>query len=206
MFGRRLSGRELCVLSGHRRQQSCFQKVTGKAEENLQLKMDNFFKHLGLVDWPFSSVPRLEHCTFIGDRAVFKKDLEDLIRSLSRRDTSSIHVFWSWFGAGKTHSLYYLAKKAVRISDEPPLSPVSLEPVYTEFPKSARTFVDLYRTFMEALEVNAVTEAFLEVGTGTTGRLVGRDQGDPGGESGYRPGGQTDRNRLPFFRSLPAGD
>ena len=29
------------------------------------------------------------------------------------RDTSSIHVLWSWYGAGKTHSLYYLQNRAL---------------------------------------------------------------------------------------------
>lgn len=137
--------------------------------------MEEFFKHLGLTDWPFAVVPRREHCTFIADRITFKEDIEDLVRSLSRRDTSSIHVLWSWFGAGKTHSLYYLANEANRTSEQPILPPFPLRPVYTEFPKGTRNFVDLYRVFMANLEVNAVVEAFLEVSTSPHGPALQRE-------------------------------
>ena len=125
--------------------------------------MTGIYDHLGLTDWPFSVVPRPEYCTFIAGRPELETDIEDLLRHLSRRDTSSIHVFWSWFGAGKTHTLHYLSNMATTLNNSRP--PVHLLPVYTEFPRSVRGFVDLYRAFMRSLDVFLFSEAFLELGT-----------------------------------------
>ena len=108
-------------------------------------------------------VPRPEHCTFLAGRPELATDIEDLLRNLSRRDTSSIHVFWSWFGAGKTHSLHYLSNMTSSINEANP--PVHLLPVYTEFPRSVKSFVDLYKTFMSSVDILLFSEAFLELGT-----------------------------------------
>jgi hypothetical protein len=72
------------------------------------LGMEYRFRHLGLTRWPFPVVPDLAFSTFMADRKQLKADIDDLLRVLCRRDTSSIHLLWAWFGAGKTHSLYYL--------------------------------------------------------------------------------------------------
>ena len=130
------------------------------------------FEHLGLLRWPFSVVPRREYCTFLAGRKQLKADVDDLLASLSRRDTSSIHLFWAWFGAGKTHTLFYIANKAVDISDQTAAN--IMYTVYSEFPKSARTFVDLYRSFMRELSIETLTSAFLEVSTcPDSDRLIG---------------------------------
>jgi len=73
--------------------------------------MSESYGHLGLRRWPFPVVPQREHCTFIAAREHLRKDVDGLIDTLSRRDTSSIHLFWSWFGAGKTHTLFYVANR-----------------------------------------------------------------------------------------------
>lgn len=125
--------------------------------------MTGLYDHLSLTDWPFSVVPRPKYCTFIAGRPELASDIEELLRNLSRRDTSSIHVFWSWFGAGKTHSLHYLSNMASSINETDP--PVHLRPVYTEFPRSAKGFVDLYKAFTSSIDISIFTEAFLELGT-----------------------------------------
>ena len=102
-----------------------------------------FYQHLHLSQWPFAVVPRPEYCTFIAGRPQLKADIADLLRALSRRDTSSIHVLWSSFGAGKTHSLYYIASEARGACAKPPA--MDMVPIYTEFPEQVRGFVDLYR-------------------------------------------------------------
>lgn len=140
--------------------------------------MDAFLQHLGLTAWPFSVVPRPDHCTFIAGRPTLREDIDSLLRTLSRRDTSSIHVLWSWFGAGKTHSLFYLANQAKLISAG--LTPLPLTAVYTEFPKGLRSFFDLYRSFVASLDLGFVTESFLEIITSRQGdefqqRLQARD-------------------------------
>jgi hypothetical protein len=76
-------------------------------------------------------------------------------------------MLWSWFGAGKTHSLFYLANEAARVSKA--LSPVTLTAVYTEFPKGLRSFTELYRSFASTLDPDAVTNSFLEVATSRDG-------------------------------------
>ena len=125
--------------------------------------MRGTYDHLGLSDWPFSVVPRPELCTFIGGRPQLDLDVNEVLRNLSRRDTSSIHVLWSWFGAGKTHSLYYLAHRANELNGTK--LPVQLHPVYTEFPRSAKNFVDVYRAFASSINPQTFVEAFLELGT-----------------------------------------
>ena len=118
--------------------------------------MQGIHDHLGMSAWPFAVVPRPEHCTFIAGRPNVRKDIDSLVETLARRDTSSIQVLWSWYGAGKTHSLYYLKSLAEKTS-----APIQLFPVYSEFPKGARGFVDLYRAFMAQFDVNVLTNAFL---------------------------------------------
>ncbi len=129
--------------------------------------MDNFYKHLGLTDWPFTVVPRPEHCTFIAGRDLLRDDIASLLRALSRRDTSSIHTFWSSLGAGKTHSLFFLENEAKQLALTS--SPIPPLPIYTEFPKGARSFKELYRAFAATMDINLLVNAFLEVITSPQG-------------------------------------
>jgi hypothetical protein len=125
--------------------------------------MSGIFNHLGLIRWPFTTVPDPQYSTFIADRAQLQTDISALLTSLSRRDVSSIHLFWAWFGAGKTHTLYYLANRAAQITEQPLSN--ALHTVYTEFPKSARGFMDLYRSFAAGLDMDVLIDAYLEVRT-----------------------------------------
>jgi hypothetical protein len=63
--------------------------------------------------------------------------------------------------------LYYLANEAEKLTATSP--PVPLLAVYTEFPKSARSFLDLYRLFASAADVDYLLDAFLEVATSPQG-------------------------------------
>lgn len=121
------------------------------------------FGHLGLTRWPFPVVPERKYCTFLADREQLQSDVEDLLASLSRRDTSSIHLFWAWFGAGKTHTLFYMANRAAEMTSKSIGNVFHI--VYSEFPKAARNFVDLYRSFVMGLDIDTLIEAFLEVST-----------------------------------------
>lgn len=126
--------------------------------------------HLGFAQWPFSIVPRPEHCTFIAGRDHLRRDITRLLQALSRRDTSSIQVLWSWFGAGKTHALYYLDHTARMLNDDS--GNVRLIPAYTEFPKSASGFIDLYRAIVSRVDLEQVVDAYLEVTTARRGESV----------------------------------
>lgn len=125
--------------------------------------MSSYYSHLGLTDWPFSIVPRPEHSTFLAGRDALRTDVSHLLRALSRRDTSSINVLWSWFGAGKTHALLYLASQARTLNGSNPS--VLIEPVYTEIPKSAKSFIDLYRTLASRMDFRRLSDDYLEVTT-----------------------------------------
>ncbi len=109
----------------------------------------------------------------MADRAQLKSDISDLLRILSRRDTSSIHLFWAWFGAGKTHTLYYIANTATRISQQQSSNP--LHTIYSEFPKSAKGFVDLYRSFVEGFTLDLLADSFLEISTCNESKTFQRD-------------------------------
>lgn len=121
------------------------------------------YKHLGLSRWPFNVVPQPQLCTFIAGREQVRQDVERLIETLSRRESSSIHLVWSWYGAGKTHTLYYLANRLRAKSRG--LFVTAHHPVYCEFPKAARGFLDLYRSILTRFDVNALTDAVLETFT-----------------------------------------
>ncbi|MEW5939335.1 MAG: hypothetical protein AB1750_06725 [Chloroflexota bacterium] len=125
--------------------------------------MTSQYYHLRLVRWPFPIVPNREYCTFMADRQQLRSDIELLLTTLARRDTSSIHLFWAWFGAGKTHSLFYVANQTRELNKSN--TGIQLYAVYSEFPKAARSYLDLYRSFMTYLDVDTLINAFLEVCT-----------------------------------------
>ena len=125
--------------------------------------MPGIYDHLHFKDWPFSVVPRPDLCTYIAGRPQLDADIKELLRHLSRRDTSSIRMFWSWFGAGKTHSLHYLLNHAKALNIQSP--PVRCFPVYTEFPRSVRNFVDLYKAFANSVDLSLIGDAFLDLHT-----------------------------------------
>jgi len=116
------------------------------------------YPHLHLTEWPFRIVPDKSFYRFMADRSQLVADVSSLLRNLSRRASSSMHLMWAWFGAGKTHTLrhiQYLCK--TKFSD--------MIPVYIEFPKSAKNFIDVYRVFISAIDFEIVNDAYLEVFT-----------------------------------------
>lgn len=114
------------------------------------------YPHLHLKEWPFRDVPDESFCSFIADRSELVSDIKNLLRNLSRRSTSSMHLMWAWFGAGKTHTLYHiehLCKTDFK----------NLIPIYIEFPRSVKSFVDIYKSFIAKLDMDIVDEAYVEV-------------------------------------------
>jgi len=116
------------------------------------------YPHLYLSDWPFHTIPDDKHCTFLADRKVLVRDVEVLVRNLSRRDHSTIHLVWAWYGAGKTHTLKFIGHECKKKHS-------AFLVVYTEFPRGTRSFLDIYRSFVEKIDVSLVTNAYLEVFT-----------------------------------------
>lgn len=123
------------------------------------------YPHLGLRDWPFRIVPEPEFCIFMADRATLRRDVEDLLCSLENRPTSDIQLIWSWYGAGKTHTVYYLANQCGQQHSR-------LLPIYTELPREAKGFVDLYRAAVAQIPVERLIDAFLDFATRPHGKAA----------------------------------
>ena len=128
--------------------------------------------HLCIRRWPFVVVPEPAQCDFIADREQFRDDLETLLRNLSRQNASSIHPIWSWFGAGKTHTLFYLSNRAAQIHRE---GTSHLRTIYSEFPRNPRSFVDVYRSFALRMDREVLSEAYLEICTSSEAVRLERD-------------------------------
>lgn len=123
------------------------------------------YVHLGLKDWPFRIVPEREFCDFLADRQTLRRDVEALLVSLENRPTSDIQLIWSWYGAGKTHTLYYLANQCGG-------EHTRLLPVYVELPRESKGFVDLYRATVSQIQIETLIDAYLEHTTRPTHRTV----------------------------------
>lgn len=120
------------------------------------------YEHLGLTRWPFPTVPQRDYCTFIADRSQLRDDLDILLKTFSRQESSDIHLLWSWFGAGKTHTLYYLGN---RCAESQQTMGSRLYSMYSEFPKAPKSFVDVYRSFALGLVMDEIIDAYLEIQT-----------------------------------------
>jgi hypothetical protein len=131
----------------------------------------SIYQHLGLSEWPFSVVPRPQHATYLAGRPALTTELDTLALTLSRRTTSSLHVFWSWFGAGKTHSLFYLSSSLHRQQS----GPVKTIPVYSELPKNVVSFRDVYETWARAVTADMCVEAFLDLSTQGDGEKIANE-------------------------------
>ena len=116
------------------------------------------YPHLHLVDWPFRIVPDESFYSLMADRTQLASDIKSLLRNLSRQPCSSMHLLWAWFGAGKTHTLRHIEHLCKTKF-------TNIVPIYIEFPKSTRNFLDLYRAFITCIDIDAVNDAYLEVVT-----------------------------------------
>ncbi len=130
------------------------------------------YPHLGLQEWPFRIVPEPEFCDFMADRSALRKEVEDLLSSLENRPTSDIQLIWSWYGAGKTHTVYYLANQCGAQQRR-------LLPIYTELPREAKGFVDLYRVAIAQIPVERIIDAFFEFTTRPPGKAAFARSLDP---------------------------
>ena len=130
------------------------------------------YDHLSLRRWPFTVVPEPELCNFIADRERFHRDVDTLLRALSRQNASSIYPIWSWYGAGKTHTLHYISNKAAEIHKQ---GTSHLATVYSEFPRKPVSFVDVYKSFALQLDREQLAEAYLQIVTADESERLERD-------------------------------
>ncbi len=119
--------------------------------------MEPKYPHLHLSDWPFRTVPDEKFCTFMADRENVRNDIAKLLRNLTRKTVSSMHLQFAWYGCGKTHTLRYIKYLCKNNSNQVIL------PVYMEFPKNVKGFIDLYYSFMKQIDLNIIMDEYKEV-------------------------------------------
>ena len=96
------------------------------AEDNLH---NDGIGLLGLSAWPFNVVPVQDSRLLWADRKDLLNQIHRLVRRLSSHQSSTLHLVWADFGAGKTHTLLYLRQLA--LSDKGS----GIFPVYTVLPR-----------------------------------------------------------------------
>ena len=109
------------------------------------------YPHLKLLDWPFTIVPRMTDSPVWAGRVELRQRIDRLLRTVNRRSASSLHLMWADFGAGKTHTLYYMNSSA---------KTYGMYPVYVEWPKKASTFVDIYRGIASKFPLRVLSAMF----------------------------------------------
>jgi hypothetical protein len=85
------------------------------------------------------------------------QDIERLLRAMKLRSSSSLHLLWAWYGAGKTHSLLYLANRATTAG-------IALA-AHCEFNRGT-SFLDLFKALSASMKIDELETAFLEAYTG----------------------------------------
>ena len=119
------------------------------------------YPHLHLTEWPFRMVPNERSCCFMGDRVHLRAEVKALLQHLSTQPTSSFHLMWAWFGAGKTHTLKHMAYLCRN-------NTANIIPIYIEFPRSVKGFIDIYKSFISNLDGDLIDEAYYEISTDAT--------------------------------------
>lgn len=114
------------------------------------------FPHLQLKAWPFQVVPDDRFVEIWADRKDILADIHNLLQGFSRRKQSTINLLWAWFGVGKSHTLrhmQYLCRTKYK----------TIIPIYTEFPKSVRAFLDVYRYFVNGIGYDLFREIVMDI-------------------------------------------
>jgi hypothetical protein len=107
------------------------------------------YPHLYLKDWPFAVVPDERFEAIWADRKAILNDILIILNGLARRPNSTINLLWAWFGSGKSHTLRHMEYLCLTRFQQ-------ILPLYSEFPKSVNSFVDLYRYFIQSARVSII--------------------------------------------------
>ena len=114
------------------------------------------YPHLHLQDWPFQTVPDERFTRIWADRRQVLETVYSLLNFLVRRKPSTINLIWAWYGTGKSHTLKHMVHLCGTKFR-------SLLPIYTEYPKTVKSFLDLYVYFISELGVDFIAEVGIEL-------------------------------------------
>jgi hypothetical protein len=109
------------------------------------------FPHLFLIDWPFGLTVTEFTSRGMADRKALRARLET-IRSELELPPTVLYLVWGWYGAGKSHALKYM--KHLIDGDGAAIT------VIHEFPKSCKSFVDVYQAFASKIDPDTVIEIY----------------------------------------------
>ncbi len=126
------------------------------------------YPHLHLKEWPFQTVPDERFTRIWADRRTVLEDVYQILNYLSRRKPSTINLIWAWFGAGKSHTLkhmVHLCGSKFKL----------LLPVYTEYPKTVKSFFDLYVYFVSELGVDFICDVGMEILSGENSQDIKKE-------------------------------
>ncbi len=140
------------------------------AEDNLH---NDGIGLLGLSAWPFNVVPVQDSRLLWADRKDLLNQIHRLVRRLSSHQSSTLHLVWADFGAGKTHTLLYLRQLA--LSDKGS----GIFPVYTVLPRAPRSFVDIYRAIIQGIGFDRLLPVYEAVRHSGQKSLLTRTPGLP---------------------------
>ncbi|HEY0383814.1 MAG TPA: hypothetical protein VGC72_16600 [Candidatus Elarobacter sp.] len=108
---------------------------------------------LGFNDWPFPIVPDDFVTRHLCDRAWLSRLLDQTVDAWKLRSSSMINLLWADIGAGKTHTIRHLQHLA---------ADAGFTASYCfEMPDRSRSFVDFHNTFLLAVGLEDVLNAFM---------------------------------------------
>ena len=106
---------------------------------------------------PFTVMADQDSSKHWAGRAKELKRIDRILKRLSRRNESSLDIVWAKLGAGKSHTLYYLAHR-IEKQDEGCLC------VVVEIPEQIRKFRDLYVRIIKNIPLDRLAKTLLEAG------------------------------------------
>jgi hypothetical protein len=127
-----------------------------ETKELAEVRPEAKYPHLHLADWPFQTVPDERFTKIWADRRSVLEVVYQLLNGLSRKKPSTINLIWAWYGTGKSHTL----KHMVHLCHE---KFKTLLPVYTEYPKTVKSFLDLYVYFISELGVDFIADVGIDL-------------------------------------------
>lgn len=114
------------------------------------------FPHFFLQEWPFQVVPDENSSTMWADRSELKETIDRLMWHWGRNTKSAINLMWADLGAGKTHTLKYIAKSLTENENS------QVIPIYAVMPRQLSGFVDVYKAVIAGLDLEQIGRMTIE--------------------------------------------
>jgi len=115
------------------------------------------YDSIGLLSWPFNVVPDPEANLIWADRKGLLSQIKRMLRGLKSEPSSTLHLLWADFGAGKTHTMLYVRQLALSGTYG------NILPVYLMLPRESRSFIDVYRAVVKSIGIETLVETYRKI-------------------------------------------